>query len=209
MHKEKRDFDAAAATWDENPRRVKLAADVAAAIKSRVALTPAMNIADFGCGTGLLSFMLQPHVGSLTGIDSSPGMLEVFMEKSRKLRLENVRSQLVDLDKGDRLNGRYELVVSNMTLHHVRETAPLLELLHEALVPGGTLCLTDLDLDGGHFHDDSTGVFHNGFDRAELRRAFQAAGFSDIRDSTAAEVAKPGKNGEKNIFTIFLMTGHK
>ncbi len=206
---QKRDFDSAAASWDENPQRVKLAGEVAAAIERVVDITPAMDVADFGCGTGLLSFLLQPKVRSLTGIDSSPGMLDVFRKKSDRLKLANVRTQLVNLEKGDVPAGRYDLVVSNMTLHHVKEIAPLLRQLHGMLLPEGTLCITDLDPDGGMFHDDNTGVFHSGFDRQELRRAFSAAGFADIRDTTAAEIVKPDGSGGSRRFSIFLMTGRK
>ena len=206
---QKRDFDSAAAAWDENPHRVKLANDVAAAIHEQVEITTALHVADFGCGTGLLSFLLQPMVRSLTGIDSSPGMLEVFRNKIDRLQLANVHTQLVDLDKGDTLTGMFDLVVSSMTLHHIRKVPPLLDQLYAVLVPGGTLCITDLDLDGGLFHDDNTGVFHFGFDRQELRQAFTAAGFADIRDTTATDIVKPLKTGDSRTFTVFLMTGRK
>lgn len=53
MTGQKRDFDNAAATWDENPARVKLAHDVARAIRHTMQLTPDMDVLDFGGGTGL------------------------------------------------------------------------------------------------------------------------------------------------------------
>lgn len=209
MNNEKRDFDAAAASWDENPNRVKLARDVAAAIKEQIDITSAMDVADFGCGTGLLSLQLQPLVHSLTGIDGSQGMLDVLNEKIVRLQLANVHTQLVDPDKGHSLSGSYDLVVSNMTLHHVKHVAPLLKEFHKVLTSGGTLCIADLDLDGGLFHEDNTGVFHFGFDRQDLRKAFAEAGFADIRDTTATEIVKPGKSGEKLKFPVFLMTGRR
>ncbi len=205
----KRDFDTAAAAWDENPHRVRLAEEVATAIKEQLDLTPALHVADFGCGTGLLSFQLQPLVHSLTGIDSSQGMLKIFQEKVEQLGLTNVHTLLVDLDKGDKLTGSYNLVVSNMTLHHIRDLSQLLKQIYMVLTPGGTACLTDLDLEGGLFHEDNTGVFHFGFDRLELRESLAEAGFIDIRDTTATEIIKPGKNGEERRFTVFLITGRK
>jgi hypothetical protein len=51
-------------------------------------------------------------------------------------------------------------------------------------------------------------VFHDGFDREELRRMFIMAGFGDVRDRTAAMVVKPVPVGTR-AFTIFLMTGKK
>lgn len=61
----KRDFDAAAARWDANPMRVQLATATYRAIAAAVPLTPTMRALDFGCGTGLLTFLLHPHVANL------------------------------------------------------------------------------------------------------------------------------------------------
>jgi ubiquinone/menaquinone biosynthesis C-methylase UbiE len=209
MSSERRDFDSAAANWDEKPARVQLAGDVAAAIMQQVALQPDMEVLDFGCGTGLLTLRLAPLVKSVTGVDSSRGMLDVLAAKIARQNVGNVRALLLDLEAGDALPDTYDLIVSSMTLHHIREIGPLLDRFYQALTPGGRLCLCDLDLDDGLFHDDNQGVFHSGFDRTSLRQALAAAGFEDIQDTTAAEVTKPTRLGELRRFTIFLMTGRK
>ena len=209
MTQPKRDFDKEAAAWDSNPTRVKLAGDVAQAIREETPLTPDMDVLDFGCGTGLLTLALQPFVRSVTGVDSSDGMLGVLREKVERRKLTNVRARLLDIEKGDRLEGRYHLIVSSMTLHHIPDVARLLAEFRNVLKPGGCLCIADLDSDGGRFHVDSTGVFHPGFDRAALRKDFATAGFTDIRDRTAAWVTKPSAGGAPQTFTVFLMTGRK
>ena len=209
MSTEPRDFNKEAAVWDENPGRVKLAADIAAAMGARLELNPALDVLDFGCGTGLLSLPWAPRVSSLTGADSSPGMLEVFAAKAARMGLTNVRTQYIDLEEGEELAGHYDRIVSSMTLHHIRKIAPLLAQFHRVLAPGGRLCLADLDTEDGQFHGDNRGVFHLGFDRAVLRRDLAAAGFTDVRDATAAEVAKPVASGELRKFSVFLLTGRK
>lgn len=209
MSKDKRDFDKEAAAWDENPGRVKLARDIARAISSRIALTPDMNVMDFGCGTGLLTMQLQPLVRSVTGIDSSQGMLDVLKMKIAKHNLHNVSAELVDLDRGDTLTGSYDLVLSNMTLHHIKEIKPLFNQFQKVTAPAGYLCIADLDSDDGRFHEDNTGVFHFGFTRPALRRFFTEAGFDNVQDITATEVVKPASNGEMRRFTVFLITGRK
>ncbi|MCX5852232.1 MAG: class I SAM-dependent methyltransferase [Deltaproteobacteria bacterium] len=209
MKIKKRDFDKEAASWDEHPARVKLAKDIADAISKQIVLTSDMNAVDFGCGTGLLTIQLQPLVHSIIGIDSSQGMLDIFNTKIAKLKLPNVRSLLVDLDKGDSLAGKYHLIVSNLTLHHIKEIIPLFDQFYTIMAPAGYLCIADLDLDDGQFHDNNTGVFHFGFDRATLRKSFTGAGFDNVQDMTAAEVVKPTLNGEMRQFTVFLMTGQK
>ena len=84
MTTEKRDFDQVAASWDQNPARLKLASDVAHAISQQAQLTPDMDVLDFGCGTGLLTLHLQPKVRSITGVDSSEGMLAVLRKRSHR-----------------------------------------------------------------------------------------------------------------------------
>jgi 2-polyprenyl-3-methyl-5-hydroxy-6-metoxy-1,4-benzoquinol methylase len=209
MNTEKRDFDKEAASWDEQPARVKMAKDVAHAISTQIPLTPEMNVMDFGCGTGLLTLQLQPFVHSITGIDSSQGMLDMLNKKIATMKLNNIHAERVDLAQGETLTGSYDLVVSNMTLHHIREIAPLFEQFAKIIAPAGYLGIADLDLDNGQFHNDNTGVFHFGFERANLRKVFMEAGFNYIRDSDAAEVVKPNINGEMRRFTLFLMSGQK
>lgn len=209
MATEKRNFDKEAAAWDENPARVRLAGDIAEAIARRVAPTPDMDVLDFGCGTGLVSLALASRVRSVTGIDSSQGMLDVFAAKVARLGLTHVHTRLCDLDAGNVLTGTYHLVVSSMTLHHIRSVGPLLAQFHRVLAPGGRLCIADLDPDGGQFHADHTGVFHMGFERSALRRAFEEAGFANVQDGTAAEMSRPAANGEMRRFTVFLMSGRK
>lgn len=209
MNTEKRDFDKEAAAWDEKPVRVRLVEDVAAAITKKVTITTAMDALDFGCGTGLLTLRLQPLVRSITGVDSSRGMLDIFKAKVSALKMANVDAILCDLDTGDTLSGSYDLVVSNMTLHHVKEIAPLLRQFHAVMAPGGTLCLADLDAEGGQFHEDNTGVFHFGFDRAALRSLCLEAGFVDVADQTATEIEKPDRNGAPRRFPVFLLIARK
>jgi ubiquinone/menaquinone biosynthesis C-methylase UbiE len=209
MNTKKRDFDKEAASWDENPGRVKLAQDVAKAISKQINLTPEMNVIDFGCGTGLLTLQIQPFVHSITGVDSSQGMLDIFKMKVAKLKLNRVKTMIIDSDKGDTLTGNYNLVLSNMTLHHIKDIKPLFNQFYNITAPGGYLCIADLDEDNGKFHNDNTGVFHFGFSRTALRNIFIETGFTDVTDITAAEVVKPTINGEIKTFTVFLMTGNK
>ena len=209
MGSEKWSFDKEAATWDQNPLRVKLASDIANAISVERMLTSDMDILELGCGTGLLTLQLQPLARSVTGVDSSEGMLGVLRAKIANQNLTNVRTQLLHVENGDVLQGSYHLVVCSMTLHHVREIEPLLDQFHKVTTPGGYLCIADLDPDNGQFHGENDTVFHWGFDRAALRRVFVQAGFDDIQDRTAADVTKPTPDGGKRSFSVFLMTGRK
>jgi ubiquinone/menaquinone biosynthesis C-methylase UbiE len=206
---EKRNFDVEATTWDEEPRRVQLAKDLFLAISEEIVLTPSMDALDFGCGTGLVTLPLSAHAGRVTGVDSSGGMLDVLERKIQTHAIENITTHRVDLDCGDVLDGLYDLVVSTMTLHHIREVMPLLEQFAQVLKPGGRVCIADLDLENGEFHGNNEGVFHFGFDRTVLKKSLLAAGFVDVTDRTAAKVLKPGADGKMKDFPVFLITGTK
>jgi 2-polyprenyl-3-methyl-5-hydroxy-6-metoxy-1,4-benzoquinol methylase len=207
MKTQQHDFDKKAATWDENPTRVKLAEDVVQAIRQQVRLLPDMDVLDFGCGTGLLALSLLPAVKSVTGADTSQGMLDVLEAKAKRQGLSNVYTR--HLHPGERISGAYDLIISSMTLHHVEDTEALLAQMFQTLKPSGSLCLADLDLEPGTFHDDNTGIFHFGFDRDALRSLFVKAGFSNVRAVTATEVIKPNPSGGLRTFPVFLMVGEK
>jgi len=158
---------------------------------------------------GFLALQFQPLVRSVTGIDSSPGMLAVLEEKVRSQHLMNVTTRCIDLEHGDRFEGQYDLVMSSMTFHHIRDVRRVLEILLRVLKPGGTLAIADLDCDNGKFHDTPEGVFHNGFDRCIMKNHFEAAGFTQVRNRTAAIVQKEFSSGKILPFSVFLMIGRR
>jgi len=203
----KHHFDEHAASWDEKPERVRLATQVREALLERVEFTPEMDVLDFGCGTGLVSLSWAGQVKTLTGLDPSPAMLDVFMEKAGRQGLSNVQALEVDPDHTEDFPGHYDLVVSSMVLHHIEDTAALLQKIHNVLKPGGWLYVADLDPDDGLFHSSPDGIFHNGFDRIALGRLWEKAGFCEVSATPATEVRKIGSNGEPRCFSVFLMGG--
>ncbi len=204
------DFEKAAATWDERPGRAETANQIGASILREVALNPAMDVLEFGCGTGLVTLRIQPHVHSITGVDSSDAMLGVLHAKIAATSLGNVHLQKMDVVHGDLLQGRYDVVVSSMTIHHIPDILPLFGQFFRVLSPGGSLVIADLDSDDGEFHEDNQGVHHQGFNRAEMRAMMQAAGFIEVRETLAAKVTRPAAgSGAMRTFTIFLMTAIK
>ena len=204
--KKPKDFDKEAAEWDLNPGRVKLAHEVADAIIREIQPDASMDALDFGCGTGLVTLLLQPRVKSITGADSSKGMLAMLEKKITMQGLTNVRIQHVDFEQGGRVQGRFQLIISSMMLHHVPDTAALLSQWRELLVKGGRLCIADLDMEDGSFHGDNTGVFHRGFARGQVMGLLRDAGFSEVRSSTAATMVKEVEGRGKKEFPVFLIS---
>jgi 2-polyprenyl-3-methyl-5-hydroxy-6-metoxy-1,4-benzoquinol methylase len=206
---QRKDFDIEAAQWDANPGRVKLANEVADAIIREAAPSRDMDVLDYGCGTGLVTLRLQQMVRTITGADSSQGMLGVLREKVRSRGLTNVQTCLADFEKGGRVEGAYHLVVSSMTMHHVKDTAGLFGRWYDLLLPGGLLAAADLDSEDGSFHGNNTGVFHLGFDRDGLRKLLQQSGFHDVRVVTASTMVRDTAGGGKREYPVFLIVARK
>jgi ubiquinone/menaquinone biosynthesis C-methylase UbiE len=204
-------FDEAAANWDAEPRRIELAKAVGEAILRQVRLTLDMDLLDYGCGTGLLGFFLLPHVRSVTGADSSPGMLKVLEDKIRTGGLQRMRTQRLDLEHDPVPDSRYHLIVANMVMHHVDQIEVLLTAFYQMLLPDGALAIADLDTEPGLFHgpDVASSVFHHGFDRHVFMDRMCRLGLVDVKDATAHVIHKPIANGEVREFPVFLIVGRR
>ena len=196
-------FDQAAPTWDLADRRVALAHGVAEAIATRVPLSSGLAVLDFGCGTGLVTLALRSKVGSIAGADTSPGMLKVLAEKTGALGIP-VRLIALDATGAGDLGGPYDLIVSSMTLHHIADVPALFHRLNQHLHPGGQAALADLDEEDGGFHEDASGVHHQGFQREKIKAWLEAAGFLKVRLETATVTRKEGKD-----YPVFLATARK
>lgn len=203
-------FDQSAATWDNEPGRIALVKAVGEAILQQAEPTKDMDVLDYGCGTGLVSLFLLPHVRSVTGADNSPGMLEVLNRKIAERGIENMRAIRLNLENDPLPNERYRLIVTSMTMHHVADTGRVLRAFHALLHPGGRVCIADLDREPGLFHrpEAARSVHHHGFDRGWLKDQLAAAGFTQMQEVTAHTLHKPVKNGGERAFPVFLITAN-
>ena len=173
--------------------------------------TKAMDVLDYGCGTGLVSLFLLPHVRSVTGADSSPGMLEVLRTKIREGGITGMKVIQLDMEKEPAPADRFPMIVSSMVMHHVANVGRVLSAFHEMLHPGGVVCIADLDTEPGIFHptEAAAGVHHHGFDRRAFMDQLAAIGFEGIRATTAHVIQKPVEGGEPRDFPVFLVVGRR
>jgi ubiquinone/menaquinone biosynthesis C-methylase UbiE len=201
-------FDERAKDWDSDPVKVERARVVADAIRKAIPLSTEMSALEYGCGTGLLSFALQSDLGQITLADTSQGMLDVLSEKIAEAGVANMHPLMLDLSTGPLPPQRFHLTYSLMTLHHIHDAKGILHKFHALLEPYGYLFIADLDKEDGTFHTDGTTDVHLGFERGELQKWVQAAGFGNVSFSTAFEIKKKIGETEKS-FPVFLMTAKK
>ncbi len=201
------DFDAKSTDWDSDPQKVDRARRVAEAIVRELPVTPRMTVFEYGCGTGLLGFALQPHAAHVTLADSSQGMLAVLRRKIEASGLRNMTPLSLDLSSDPLPAARYDLVCTLMTLHHIPDTDRILERLSALLRAPGFLCVSDLDAEDGSFHGPEAAV-HKGFDRAELAAKLERAGLRNVRFTTVYEISKATRAGTR-AFAVFLAIAEK
>lgn len=197
-------FDERAKSWDSDPAKVERAYVLANIIRASGILKPAMSALEYGCGTGLLSFALQPDFASITLADTSQGMLDVLAGKINNAEVQNMHPLRLDLASDPLPAARFDIIYSLLTMHHIPDTALVLKNFRQLLAPQGILCIADLEKEDGSFHGPSVTDVHKGFERSALQRQVEEAGFGGVQFSPAFDVRKL-VDGRQKAFPVFLM----
>ncbi|WP_369963122.1 class I SAM-dependent methyltransferase [Leifsonia sp. EB34] len=98
------------------------------------------RILDVGCGSGPILADLRDRDATVTGVDSSAGMLE----QARARLGSTVDLRVVDL--AARLpfdDDAFDDVIASQVLHYLKDWAPTLAELHRVLKPGGRLIVSE------------------------------------------------------------------
>jgi ubiquinone/menaquinone biosynthesis C-methylase UbiE len=200
-------FDNAAATWDNDPARIERSRAIAEEIIHILPLSKQWNVLEYGCGTGLLSFLLQPYVKSIVLADESPEMLRVLGEKIARYRIDNMHPRQLNLIN-DRYDGKHDLICTQMVLHHIIETEKIITIFYKLLNKDGYLCIADLVEEDGSFHAHHEKYDgHNGFDTTQLAAILTSVGFVNIAVCTCCNIERKTDHGTIKTYPIFLMIG--
>jgi ubiquinone/menaquinone biosynthesis C-methylase UbiE len=165
-------------------------------------LLPALDVADFGCGTGTLSVAIARWARRVWAIDQNAQALEQARERAAREGFTNIHFLLEDLHRLSLPGGERDLVVISQSLHHVESPAAVLAEAARLLKPGGRLVLLELMPHEERWVLERLGHKHLGFAPEFLEAALQAAGFQSItRETHSRDGASP--------FRVFLLTGVK
>ncbi|MBN1543203.1 class I SAM-dependent methyltransferase [candidate division KSB1 bacterium] len=112
--------------------------------KAVEALTPTEHVLEIGCGTGIVTLDVAPHVGHLVAVDVASEMVRLAEEKAAARDLRNCEFHVADGESLEFADSAFDAVLLFNTLHAVADPQALLCEIHRVLKPGGKLlCATD------------------------------------------------------------------
>lgn len=97
---------------------------------------------DLGCGTGVQTQLLAERYDEVLAVDLSAPMVEYARRHRSRPNVDYRRGDLRDVEPGQ--DGRFDLVFSAYTLHHVAELDSALHRMRSLVRPGGQVLLVDL-----------------------------------------------------------------
>ena len=198
-------FDKLAKQWDSKPQRVEGAMKFVDYIKKNIDKDISrFDVLDYGSGSGLVSFGLANDVKSIIGLDYSLGMVERYNEKANKLNYPNLVSKQHNIDEDSLSQNQFDLIVTNMTMHHIKDTTNFIKTLKNSLKKGGYLYISDLVTEDGKFHSmGNDDVEHLGFDKDTLYKEFEKQGFKNIKFNILHTIKK-----DYGDYPVFVISGN-
>lgn len=198
-------FDERAPGWD-TARRIARAEEAARTIEAAITIPRGCRAIEVGAGTGLLGLALRKRFGSLVLADTSDGMLAEASRKVRETSVPGVSTAHFDLAADPPpAGGPFDLVLSLLLLHHVKDTRAALAGMYGLLDAGGQIAALDLDTEDGSFHDaGAEGVHHQGFDRERLAELARDVGFVQVRVRDGHPI-----EDDDRLYPMFLLTARR
>ncbi len=165
-------------------------------------LLPALDVADFGCGTGVLSVAMARWARRVVAIDQSRQALDEAQKRAAREKVRNVQFLEEDLHRLSLPSGKKDLVVLSQSLHHVKTPGAVLREAARILKPGGRIVVLELMPHDERWVKQRLGHLHLGFTPRRLEADLDRAGFAGLSLETHA------RNGSSP-FRVFLLTGAK
>ena len=108
------------------------------------ALKSSDQVVDLGCGTGIFTLGVAPHIKSIKGYDISEKMLSIAIGKATSEGISNASFHSGDVYYVPETSNSFDAVLCCHVLDVVERPEALLREAHRLLKPGGPLlCVTD------------------------------------------------------------------
>jgi tRNA (cmo5U34)-methyltransferase len=199
------DFNQKAAEWDMNPMHWDRSEAIANEIRKIIPLNNSMTALEYGAGTGITSFLLKDDLKEITLMDNSQEMVKVMIEKIERSGVKNLKALMFDLENSNYTAKKFDLIFTQMVLHHIMDTETIINRFGKLLNPGGYLAIADLYAEDGSFHGEGF-IGHNVFSIEYLTEFFRKNHFKNISHKTCFIIDRKITETETKKFEVFLLT---
>jgi tRNA (cmo5U34)-methyltransferase len=202
------EFDLKALAWDNNPMHFDRSAAIAKKMIAALPLNKKMTALEFGAGTGILSFMLKDNLKEILMIDSSAEMINITNQKIKAARISNLKTMVFDLDQNNFTDRSFDLIFTQMVMHHVSDIKAMFVKFHNMLKPGGYLAIADLYKEDGSFHGEGFSG-HNGFNPEELKVSVESSGLQVASFDECFIIERKISDDIISHYPVFLLTASR
>ncbi len=202
------EFDQKAQDWDKNKMHLERTIAIAGRLEEVIKDKPGMKALEFGAGTGLLSFYLKDLFSEITLVDSSREMLKMAGQKMAAGDHSKIKTLFLNLEKDEYDGDPFDIIYSQMVLHHIRDIDAIFRKFYHLLAPGGILAIADLYQEDGSFHDGDMNV-HHGFEPENFTSLLLQQGFHEIQIDPCFVIRKEIPADKIKEYTVFLMTAYR
>jgi len=108
--------------------------------------TSESQLLDVACGPGLLACSFAPHVGTVTGIDITPAMIDRAKAMQAQRGLLNLQWHVGDVSTLPFSTGHFDIAITRYSFHHFVQPQSILAEMVRVVRRGGRIVIADLVL---------------------------------------------------------------
>jgi len=202
------EFDEKAAGWDKDPMHWDRSEAIAKKIIKLIPLKKDMTALEYGAGTGITSFLLKDHLKEITLMDNSAEMVKIMKQKIETSSAGNLKVVNFDLEHSDYTEAKFDLIFTQMVLHHVADIESIIGRFSKLFNSGGFLAIADLYEEDGSFHGEGF-KGHLGFDIENFSSIISKYHFTNISHRPCFIIDRKISDAETKHYKVFLLIANR
>jgi SAM-dependent methyltransferase len=102
---------------------------------------------DVACGPGVISRGVAGKVGSVSGVDLTPAMIDEAEKRAKEEGVRNVSFSVGDATSLDFADASFDGAITRLSLHHIPAPGRIVAEMARVVRPGGAVVVSDLAAD--------------------------------------------------------------